>query len=95
MSKKRTIDEYRQVKDSVYNPPQSHYDDRLNKEEQYQQLISFPYVDRDMLMSIMSTIPEETKDMVKLMFKDQFGMVEFKGNIISSIKRDRLAHSLD
>ena len=31
MAKKRTIEEYRQVKDSVYLPPKSHYNDRLNK----------------------------------------------------------------
>jgi len=31
MTKKRTIAEYRQVKDSVYKPPQSHYDERLNR----------------------------------------------------------------
>ena len=46
-------------------------------------------------MDIMGNIPEDTKEMVKLMFKDQFGMVEFQGDIISSTKRDRLAHCLD
>ncbi len=40
-------------------------------------------------------MPEDAKEMVKLMFKDQFGMVEFQGDIISSTKRNRLVHSLD
>ena len=67
-----------------------------NKEyhNQYQEYISYN-ISRDTFMDIMGNIPEDTKEMVKLMFKDQFGMVEFQGDIISSTKRDRLAHCLD
>jgi len=67
-----------------------------NKEyhNQYQEYISYN-ISRDTFIDIMGNIPEDTKKMVKLMFKDQFGMVEFQGDIISSIKRDRLAHCLD
>ncbi len=51
---------------------------------------------RDTFMDIYSAhIPEDAKEIVKLMFKDEFGMVEFQGDIISSIKRNRIAQSLD
>ena len=77
-----------------------------NKEyySQYQQYISYN-ISRDTFMGIyyidtmknwyLTLEPEEAKEMVKLMFKDQFGMVEFQGDIISTTKRDRLAHCLD
>ena len=68
-----------------------------NKEslDKYQQYISYNIM-RDTFMGIYSAhIPEDAKEMVKLMFKDEFGMVEFQGDIISSIKRNRIAHSLD
>jgi hypothetical protein len=62
---------------------------------QYQQYISYNIM-RDTFMGLYYTdMPEDAKEMVKLMFKDQFGMVEFQGDIISSTKRNRLAHSLD
>ena len=68
-----------------------------NKEyhSQYNQNISYNIM-RDTFMGLSYTdMPEEAKQMVKLMFKDQFGMVEFQGDIISSTKRNRLVHSLD
>jgi len=68
-----------------------------NKEShnQYQQYISYNIM-RDTFMDLYYTdMPEDAKEMVKLMFKDQFGMVEFQGHIISGTKRDRLAHCLD
>ena len=68
-----------------------------NKEyhSKYNQYISYNIM-RDTFMGLSSTdIPEEAQQMVKLMFKDAFGMVEFQGDIISSIKRNRIAHSLD
>jgi len=68
-----------------------------NKEyhSKYNQYISYTIM-RDTFMGLSSTdIPEEAQQMVKLMFKDAFGMVEFQGDIISSIKRNRIAHCLD
>jgi len=68
-----------------------------NKEShnQYQQYISYNIM-RDTFMDLYYTdMPEDAKEMVKLMFKDQFGIVEFQRHIISCTKRDRLAHCLD
>ena len=68
-----------------------------NKEyhSKYNQYISYNIM-RDTFMGLSSTdIPEEAQQLVKLMFKDAFGMVEFQGDIISSIKRNRIAHCLD
>ena len=67
-----------------------------NKEyySQYQRYNSYN-ISRETFIDIMGNIPEDTIEMVKLMFKDQFGMVEFQGDIISTTKRDRLAHCLD
>ena len=52
-------------------------------------------ISRDTFIDIMGNIPEDTKEMVKIMFKDQFGVIEFQGDIITTTKRDRLAHCLD
>ena len=52
------------------------------------------YLIRNYYGNIIDIVPEDTTEMIKLLYKDQFGLVEFQGDIISSTKRDRLAHCL-